>query len=182
MGLKFVGGPYDGIEIDHALINKHAQVVPVQGDVGDRLFVLLPDSPGVWARQVRGADVKPKRLIAYERFQSAGGVVFVESPPGAYDRALSEARLKVHPRARPALGVLSDDERRRVIEAADALQRESPTAWPDDQFIPFGGDEPLYLLRVTPDLRAIIRVVEEGQIELSDIVREETLQLFRDRK
>jgi hypothetical protein len=78
--------------------------------------------------------------------------------------------------------VLSDDERGRVLEAAGALQHESSTAWPDDQVIPLGGDESLYLLRVTPDLRAIIRVVENGQIELSDIVREEALQLFRDRK
>jgi hypothetical protein len=106
MGLKFVGGPYDGMEIEHALINQYARLAPVQGDVGFRLFVLLPDSPAVWAGQVRGADVKPKKLIAYEQYQSAGGVVFVETPPGTFDRALSEAKLRVHPRARPALGVL----------------------------------------------------------------------------
>jgi hypothetical protein len=69
-----------------------------------------------------------------------------------------------------------------VIEAADALQHEPPTAWPDDQAIPLGGEEPLYLLRVPPDLRVIIRVVDQGQIEVSDIVREEALQLFRDRQ
>ena len=42
-------------------------------------------------------------------------------------------------------------------------------------------DKPVFLLRVTPELRAFIRLEEGGAVELFDILREDTLRLFLER-
>jgi len=178
MGFKFVGGPYDGMEIDPEPINKYAHLAPVEGDLGHRLFVFMPDSPAAWERMIRGEEVKPKKLIPYERYLVVGGALFVAARPDAFDRALSEARLKVHSRARIALSALSEGDRRRVIEATDALQGHRPGSWPEDKVIPLGTEEPLYLLQATPEFRVLIRPHEGGKIEMVDVVHEETLKLF----
>ena len=42
-------------------------------------------------------------------------------------------------------------------------------------------DEPIYLVNLPGQLRAFVRVLDTGEIELFDIMREETLRLFRER-
>jgi hypothetical protein len=187
MGLRFVGGPYDGREIDHSVINKLGQVAPVNGDLGRRLFVLLPDDPLVWDRMVRGEEVKPEKLIPYERVQvvasgSTNGTFFVSSRSGDFKRALREARLRIHSRARTALNALSELDHRRVMEAVDALQQKPLESWPKDRVLPLNEEKGAYLLRATPELRAFVRRTEEGQIELVDVAREDALQLFLKRQ
>jgi hypothetical protein len=181
MGMHFVGGPYDEMEIDPALINKHAQLVPVPSVLGMRLFVGMPKNRDVWERMIQGEKVTPDVLFPYERAFTPVGAHFIASPPGSLDRALSEAKLKVDPRARTALAALSAEDRRRVLEAADDLQHRPPKEWPGDQVLRISEDEPIYLLRVTPELRAFIRIVADGQVELLDIVREDTLRLFSEK-
>jgi hypothetical protein len=181
MAFQFVGGPYDGMEIDPTLVNRHGSVVPVTGDLGTRLFVLMPPRED-WDRLTRGEQVEPKPLYPYERVFGENGAWFQEAAPGALDRALTESRLQVHSRARPALAALSQGDRRLVIEAASALQESAPDRWPKDRVVRITDTEPVYLLRVSPDLRAFIRVTESGRIELSDLVREDTLQMFRERQ
>jgi hypothetical protein len=178
MKYKFKGGPYDGREIDHTLLNQHAQIALVTGDLGSRNFVLMP-SPDEWQRLLRGDKVKAKKMYPYEGIQTPDSFWFQWIEPEAYDRAVSESRLKVNDRARPALAILAEAERRQVIEATDALQRERPDHWPETKVVRLTPEEPVYLLRVSPDLRAFVRVQEPDQLELLDIVRPETLKLFR---
>ena len=180
MGLKFFGGPYDGKEIGNDQINRYAQLVPVNGDLGIRLFVLMPDDPVEWDQMVSGKDGKSKSLIPYERIPTNAGFIFFASPPGEMDRAISQANMKINTRAKIALDALSGEDRRRVLEAADALQDSSPQEWKDN-VVSIASDKPVYLLRVTPELRAFIRRLESGQIEIFDLVREDTLRLFMER-
>ncbi len=42
--------------------------------------------------------------------------------------------------------------------------------------------KPIYLLRIPPDLRAFIRILDSGELELLDVVRQEALQLFHERQ
>ena len=177
MDFKFLGGPYDGMKIDAELIDRHARMEPVTGDLGRRLFVLMPPRED-WERAARGEKVKRKAFVPYEQAPGNEGM-FQATSPESLEKARSEARLKIHPRARPALSVLAPDERRLVLDAADALQHEKPGRWPKERALPISPDEPVYLLRVSPSLRAIIRVTGAGEIELEDIVRKEALQLFR---
>jgi hypothetical protein len=68
-----------------------------------------------------------------------------------------------------------------VLEAAEALRGRDPASWPQEEVVRLSADEPVYLLRLPSGLRAFIRVVDSGGIELLDIMREETLQLFLER-
>jgi len=93
-----------------------------------------------------------------------------------------ESGVKIHPRARTALAALSARDYLAVLAAAEALQAGDPASWSKEETVRLGEDKPVYLLRVPPDLGAFIRVLDSGGIELFDIVREETLQLFLDRQ
>lgn len=90
--------------------------------------------------------------------------------------------VEIHPRASPALAALSDKDRQAVLGTVDYLRRRDPACWPSELVVPLSADKPMYLLRVTPELRAFVTVLDSGGIELSDIVREETLRLFRERE
>ena len=178
MNVKFVGGPYDGMEVDHQKLNQNAQLFSVIGEAGGRSFALMPPRD-VWDRLQRGECVEAGTLYPYEQFTGDTGMRFEKAAPDAVQRAQSESRLKVHSRAATGLGALSYGERRQVIEAADALQHEEPTRWPRDKVIRLSTTEPVFLLRVSPELRAFIRTPESGGVLLDDIVRKETLKLFR---
>jgi hypothetical protein len=115
--------------------------------------------------------------------------IWVSNPNG--DRVLRHLEgkapfrydVQVHPRAHPALASLSQRERQAVLlAAAKLLQAFDPTSWPEDKVSRLSPDKPVYLLRVSPQLRAFIRTLEPGGIELFDIVREETLRLFLERQ
>lgn len=90
--------------------------------------------------------------------------------------------LKIHPRAEPALGTLPEKDRQLVLGMTQFLRMREPASWPRDLVVPLSPEKSIYLLRVTPDLRAFLTVLDSGDIELTDIVREETLRLFRERK
>jgi hypothetical protein len=68
-----------------------------------------------------------------------------------------------------------------VLEAADALQHLPPDHWPQLGALPISEDEPIYVLRASPELRVLVQVAEGGGVELTDIVRKEALELFRQR-
>jgi hypothetical protein len=92
-----------------------------------------------------------------------------------------ESKVTVHPRARTALESLSEGERQAVLVAVEMLQSRDPASWPGEEVSRLIPDQPVYLLRVSPDLRAFIRILDSGSLELFDIVPEETLRLFRER-
>lgn len=96
-------------------------------------------------------------------------------------RYVLESRLTINPRARTALDTLSPKDQLEVLEAAEALRGRDPASWPNENVVRLGPDEPMYLLRLPSDLRAFIRVVDSGGVELLDIMREETLRLFLER-
>ncbi|HEV3260055.1 MAG TPA: hypothetical protein VG013_24565 [Gemmataceae bacterium] len=95
--------------------------------------------------------------------------------------AALESKLTIHPRAHTALASLPEKDQLAVLDAAEALQTGDPTSWPREKVDRLSPDKPVFLLRVSPELRAFIRVADSGGIELFDIVREETLRLFLER-
>ena len=88
----------------------------------------------------------------------------------------------IHPRARPALASLSERDRQTVLGLAEYLRSVDPASWPRELVVPLSSEKPMYLMRVTPELRAFITTLDSGGIELSDIVREESLRLFLERE
>ena len=180
MGLAFVGGPYDGMEIEYPLLNQHARMVPLTGDLGTRLFVFMPPRTN-WDALIRGESVSCEPRTVYERRFAPDGTHFEATSEEAFAEAQVEARLKVHPRARTALAALSQREKRAVLEAVAKLQKTDPSSWPPEEVNRLGSDKSGYLLRATPNLRAYIRTLEAQVIELTDIVSEETLRLFLER-
>jgi hypothetical protein len=91
------------------------------------------------------------------------------------------SRVKVHPRARTALESLSREDQQAVWAAVAVLLLRTPDAWPSEQAVRLSPDKPVYLLEVSPRWRAFIRLLDENEIELFDIVLEETLRLFLER-
>ena len=59
-----------------------------------------------------------------------------------------------------------------------ALQAIDPASWDADEVVSLGQDQKLYLLTVPPDLRVFLQLREDGQIELADIMRADTLNRF----
>jgi hypothetical protein len=90
-----------------------------------------------------------------------------------------QSKLMINPRARTGLSSLSEKDQLAVLQTAVALRNCEPSSWPKGKAIRLDEHEPVYLLRVTPDLRAFIHILDSGEIELFDIVRKEALQLFR---
>jgi hypothetical protein len=111
--------------------------------------------------------------------------IWVSNPNGErvlrHFEANRRYQVKVHPLAHIAMESLSEADREAVRAAVDALLNRDVSSWPRDQVVHLNPDQPGYLLNVTPDLRAFITVLGPGEIELSDIVREETLRLFLER-
>jgi hypothetical protein len=84
--------------------------------------------------------------------------------------------------AETSLAALTPEERNRIIQAARNLAGRKPWEWSGVYVISMPGvKDQYYLLVVSPEWRAIIRQLEGGEIEISDVVRAETLQLFRER-
>jgi hypothetical protein len=124
--------------------------------------------------------------VGYAEIPASKPFIWVSNSNG--ERVLkyleSQYRYKVliHPRARTALTVLSDDDRESVRAVIESLVLRDEGEWPADRALRINQDKPVYLLRVTPDLRAFIRVsAPAAEVELFDLVREEALNLFRER-
>jgi hypothetical protein len=90
-------------------------------------------------------------------------------------------RITISRRARIPLDTLPELERAQVLEAVQSLAGTDPAHWPADrvQALATNGS-PTYLLRVSPALRAFVAPAGEDRVELLDVVRTETLELFRD--
>jgi hypothetical protein len=147
-----------------------------------------------------GAEVNQETADALKRLTDLGLVDagYAETPAGKpfiwvsnnngervlqYLESKHRYNVVIHSRARTALAALSDDDRESVRAAMEALVLHDQAAWPADRVLQIRPDKPVYLLRVTPDLRAFIRVsAPAAEVELFDLVREETLSLFRERQ
>lgn len=177
MKIKFVGGPYDGKEAEHTAINQHASILNVHADLGLRAFALMPP-PESWDKLLRGERAETNPIYPYERVLTPEGPRLQWPQPGDFDQALLEAKLKIHPRARTALSTLSNEVRRSIVQAVAELQRFSPDEWPKQKAVRIAGDEPVYLVHLSGELQAFVRVLDTNELELFDIVREDTLRQF----
>jgi hypothetical protein len=89
--------------------------------------------------------------------------------------------VQITSRAHTALAALSEDERESVRAVLEWLVLRDQGEWPSDLAVRIGQNEPVYLVRATPELRAFIRVTDGGQVELHDIVSEDTFRVFLER-
>jgi hypothetical protein len=182
MKAKFVGGPYDGMEIDPNQLNKAAVtggglILPISSDLGSRMFVLMPPRE-IWDSIMKGENVAvPSRYDPYERKFSSEGTVFEACPEGAIEQAQRESRLKISPLAHNILSALSDTDRHAVISLVSSLDLNDFSLLPH-RVLRLNSDRPVYTLQPTEKLRAFVRILDSGEIELLDIIPEETLRLF----
>lgn len=165
------GGPYDGQVVDWIGLNRDSTPLPFKGDFGLRQFALV-SAPG---QLDGGSDDGP--FYVYERVERPDGVRFELRSRLALDEASRQSRLKIDPRAKSALLALPDKFRQAALEVMTELDRQHPQFWAADKARKIS-DEPLYLVNLPDDYRAFLRVTATGQLELSDIAREETIRWF----
>jgi len=70
---------------------------------------------------------------------------------------------------------MPEKDRQRILKAATKLLPLDPQDWPQDKVIRFPDEEPLYFLRVPPDLCAFV-IPEDGALVLRYVAYEETLR------
>lgn len=87
-------------------------------------------------------------------------------------------KLKINPRAKMALSSLSEQEQIQVLVAVESLLGRDPSSWPSEEAARLKPDKSMFLLRVSPELRAFVGLEPDGTVELLDIMLEETLRLF----
>jgi hypothetical protein len=90
---KFVGGPLDGLSLDHTQVNAVARVMPVVTESGNRQFLLVPPRDEC-QRVLRGEMTRDQvqgPLYPYERVFAAGGAVeYRDAGHGGFESGLRE--------------------------------------------------------------------------------------------
>lgn len=111
-----------------------------------------------------------------------------------------KSKLKIAPLAQTGLASLSDMDRLKVLVAAETLSSTDPAIWPplNAELLGYAPAKlpppklrrnalpqepepqvrklPVYVLRTLPDLHIFLRILDSGEIELNDIISEETLR------
>lgn len=87
-------------------------------------------------------------------------------------------KINIHKRVLIALDVLSIEDKNSVLQAISY-----PSIFGLDPFLrtqvkKIHPSEPLYLLRINPTIRVILRVTQRDEIEILDIVMKDRLKLF----
>lgn len=91
---------------------------------------------------------------------------------------MAKPRFHIHRRAMLAFEDLTTSERNALEEKIAPLADLSPNKWYSTSVVRLDTSQPLYLLRIDDSLRALVRPGLEGQPEIVDFVRHETLELF----
>jgi hypothetical protein len=118
------------------------------------------DKPSLWIRNGNGA-----RVLKY-----------IETTPAL--REALEPRFTIADRASTALATLSEDDQLRTLLVVDALLAREGDSCPTEEVRRFSTDYLIFLVRITPELRAFLLVQNSGEGKLLDLVREDTLQRF----
>lgn len=92
------------------------------------------------------------------------------------------AKITFHKRAIVALDALYLEVKNSVLKSINYLSIVGIKPALEKNIQKFHIDEPLYLLRVNPSLRVILRVSDQKEIEILDIVMKERLELFASNK
>lgn len=87
-------------------------------------------------------------------------------------------RFAFHRRARWAFNSLTEKEQDAVSSSVEKLVDLPVERWASAGAKQFAWDEPLFLLRVNRNWRAIVRANPDGPPELLDIVHRESLRTF----
>ena len=104
----------------------------------------------------------------------------IEELPGR--RAEIEANLVIHSLAQIPMTYLPHWDQVEILSAVESLQHQSPDSWPEEKVVRLEEDKLVFLLRVSPDLRAFIGLSDAGAVELIDVVRTEVLELFHQQR
>jgi hypothetical protein len=177
MGIKFYGGPFDGKEIEQSTLNQYAIALPLNGDLGHREFVLMPP-PETWDKLLQGEKVQTNPVYPYERIYTSDGLRFEWLPFGEFDQAVLQSKLKVQPSARTILSTFTTDLRRSIIAAITDLLKITPEEWTNRRAVRIADDESDYLVQLPNAMKAFVRILGSGELELLDIMSEGTLRLF----
>ncbi len=100
--------------------------------------------------------------------------------PDTYDLS-TRPNVQINPRAHTALLSLSQRERGLVLAAVDQLAKTPPAEWPADIALRLNADNPVHLVWVSSTLRAFVRPIPKGGVEVFDLVSESTLRKFLER-
>jgi len=93
---------------------------------------------------------------------------------------MTNNKLKIHYGAATAVDTLTETDRRRLAEAVERLQGTDPALWPKDEIVRLPDPDPLYVLRLSPEYRVVLRRTEDNELEVRDIFREEGLRWWRE--
>lgn len=88
---RFIGGPHDGLELDHWAISKYCTVQSLSTPAAVLVFVLMPPTAEDWEKIVRGELRKDEvfgQLLPYLQVSTATGIEFHFDKDGEW---LSEA-------------------------------------------------------------------------------------------
>ncbi len=149
------------------------QKLPIQGTPQQRLPI-----QGV-PQQTLPIQSTPQQQLPYVWVINGNGsrvLKCIESSPNRQEAL--QPKFKINDQARTAFMSLPDRDQLQALLAVDALVARDPSSWRMEEAIRVGTGEPIYLVPVTSELRAFIRSRDSGEIELADVVREETLRLF----
>lgn len=177
MGMKFVGGPYDGQDLDYEQVVRHADLVTVSGDVGTRQFVRMPDRAS-WEARLRGETVGKGPQVVYERTVGPDESHWKWISDRAFDQAQREGRVKLPLGGRSAWLFLDPRDRRAVLRKLAPLVDREPASWPQARFTSRTEDEALYAYQVPPDWLVFVKPLEGGGVELFDIMTEGTMEKY----
>jgi mRNA-degrading endonuclease RelE of RelBE toxin-antitoxin system len=86
--------------------------------------------------------------------------------------------IEIHPSVLAGLDVLSPEEKERVLNAIASLENFSPEQPMTPNIQKFRPEQPFYLLKVDTSLRLIFEINHRDEIEIQDLVRQETLEFM----
>ena len=93
---------------------------------------------------------------------------------------MTKPAFRVHRRALLGYNGLTRTERRALREAIAPLVKLPEDQWTQAGAIRLEMKEPVYLLRLDKSLRALVRPLPDGKLEILDFVHRETLEYFKE--
>lgn len=87
-------------------------------------------------------------------------------------------KISMHKRSQVALDIFTPEELNSFWQALDKLTVSGVNNGLGDNIVKFKTEEPLYLLKIDSNIRAIIQVTAKDEIEVLDLVTQDTLKIF----